>query len=124
MSGHASPVMCSLDASPLPNATQKRPGNITPRVAIFWATTAGWYRCPGAHTQPMVRDVVASAAPSHAQAYPLWPCDVVHGEKWSEHIAIAKPASSAFWTSASSCRGSICSCEAWKPNRVMASANP
>ena len=42
LSGQASPVMCSLDASPLPSATQKRPGNITPRVAIFWASTAGW----------------------------------------------------------------------------------
>ena len=44
LSGQASPVMCSLEASPLPRATQNRPGNITPRVAIFCATTAGWYR--------------------------------------------------------------------------------
>ena len=67
--------------------------------------------------------MVASAAPSQDHVYPLWPCAVVHGEKWSEHMAISKPDCSALWTSASSWRGSICSCEAWKPKRVIASAN-
>ena len=64
--GQRSPVMCSLLASPLPSATQNRPGNIWPSVAIRWAWTAGWYRCPGALTQPSRNEVVASAAPSHA----------------------------------------------------------
>ena len=63
--GQPSPVMCSLLASPLPRATQNRPGNIWPSVAIRWAWTAGWYRWPGALTQPNASSVVASAAPSH-----------------------------------------------------------
>ena len=40
--GHRSPVMCSLLASPLPSATQNRPGNIEPSVATACAMTAGW----------------------------------------------------------------------------------
>ena len=39
--GQASPVMCSFEFSPLPRATQKRPGNIAPSVAIACATIAG-----------------------------------------------------------------------------------
>src|SRR3954462_15320898 len=42
--GQPSPVMCSLMASPLPKATQNRPGNIDPSVAMACARTAGWYR--------------------------------------------------------------------------------
>jgi len=42
LTGHRSPMTCSFDASPLPSAVQNRPGNMAPRVAIFWATTAGW----------------------------------------------------------------------------------
>ncbi len=41
LSGHGSPVMCSLDASPVPSATHSRPGNISHRVAAAWATIAG-----------------------------------------------------------------------------------
>ncbi len=40
--GQRSPVMCSLDASPVPSATVSRPGNSSPRVATAWATMAGW----------------------------------------------------------------------------------
>jgi hypothetical protein len=40
--GQGSPVMCSFIASPLPSAAQNRPGNISPRVAIACAMTAGW----------------------------------------------------------------------------------
>ena len=40
--GQPSPVMCSFEASPVPSATQNRPGNIAPSVAIAWATIAGW----------------------------------------------------------------------------------
>ena len=36
------PVMCSLDASPVPSATQKRPSYIAARVAMAWAMIAGW----------------------------------------------------------------------------------
>jgi hypothetical protein len=60
--------MCSFDASPDPRHTQSRSGNISASVAIFWATTAGWYRCPGAQTTRNGSDVVARAAPSHDQA--------------------------------------------------------
>ena len=42
LSGQASPVMCSLDASPVPSATHSRPGNISHSVAAAWATIAGW----------------------------------------------------------------------------------
>jgi hypothetical protein len=40
--GHPSPVMCSLEFSPLPSATQNRPGNIAPSVPMACATIAGW----------------------------------------------------------------------------------
>ena len=40
--GHRSPVMCSFEASPEPRQTQSRPGNISVRVAMAWASTAGW----------------------------------------------------------------------------------
>ena len=40
--GHGSPVMCSFDASPVPSATHRRPGNMVLRVAEAWATMAGW----------------------------------------------------------------------------------
>jgi hypothetical protein len=42
LSGQESPVMCSFIASPLPSATQNRPGNIAPSVAAACATIAGW----------------------------------------------------------------------------------
>ena len=42
LAGHGSPVMCSLEASPVPSATHSRPGAISVRVAIAWATIAGW----------------------------------------------------------------------------------
>ena len=42
LSGHGAPVMCSLEASPLPSATQKRPGYISASVAAAWAMIAGW----------------------------------------------------------------------------------
>ena len=41
-SATARPVTCSFSASPLPSATQKRPGYISARVAMAWAMTAGW----------------------------------------------------------------------------------
>jgi hypothetical protein len=107
--------MCSFMASPLPSATQNRPGNIAPSVAIAWATIAGWYRCPGALTAPNGRDVVASAAPSHDQANPECPCWEFQGAKWSEHIAAVKPTSSACRTASSSWAGWTCSCELWNP---------
>ena len=42
ISGHWPPTMCSLNASPAPRPSQKRPGNMAPSVAAAWATTAGW----------------------------------------------------------------------------------
>jgi len=42
LGGQASPVMNSLEYSPVPSATQKRPGNIWARVAEAWAMIAGW----------------------------------------------------------------------------------
>ncbi len=42
ISGHSPPRMCSLSASPAPSPSQKRPGNMAPRVAAAWAITAGW----------------------------------------------------------------------------------
>ena len=81
--------------SPLPGAIQKRPGNMSARVAEACAMIAGWYRCPGAVTTPKRRPVVASAAPSQDQANPEWPCRADHGSIWSEHMAASKPACSA-----------------------------
>ena len=40
--GHGSPVMCSLENSPVPSATDSRPGNSSHSVAAAWATIAGW----------------------------------------------------------------------------------
>ena len=40
--GQTSPVMCSLDASPVPSAVQNRPGYIADSVAIACAMIAGW----------------------------------------------------------------------------------
>ena len=40
--GHPWPVMCSLDASPVPRATQNRPSYIASRVEMAWAMIAGW----------------------------------------------------------------------------------
>jgi hypothetical protein len=117
--GQGSPVTCSFIASPLPSATQKRPGNIAPRVAIAWATIAGWYRWPGALTAPNGSVVVARAAPSQDQAKPECPWRGFHGAKWSEHMAAVKPTSSACRTSSSSRAGCTCSCEAWKPITLM-----
>ena len=104
-----------VDASPLPSATQNRPGNIAPSVAAACAMIAGWYRWPGAFTAPNGSDVVASAAPSHDQANPECPCRALQGEKWSEHIAAVNPTSSACWTAVSSSAGWTCSCELWNP---------
>jgi hypothetical protein len=42
LSGHGSPVTCSLENSPVPNATDSLPGNISASVAIACATIAGW----------------------------------------------------------------------------------
>ena len=39
--GQGAPVMCSLDASPVPSATQNRPSYIAPSVAMAWAMIAG-----------------------------------------------------------------------------------
>ena len=41
LSGQPPPVMCSLDASPVPSATHSRPGNISASVAAAWAMMAG-----------------------------------------------------------------------------------
>ena len=41
LSGQGWPVMASLIASPLPTASQKRPGYICASVAAAWAMTAG-----------------------------------------------------------------------------------
>jgi hypothetical protein len=40
--GHGSPVMCSLLASPVPSAAQKRPGYMAASVPMAWAMIAGW----------------------------------------------------------------------------------
>ena len=40
--GQPSPVMCSLDASPVPSAIHSRSGNISHSVAAAWAMIAGW----------------------------------------------------------------------------------
>jgi hypothetical protein len=42
LAGQRSPVMCSLEASPLPRASQNRSGNSSLRVAAAWAMIAGW----------------------------------------------------------------------------------
>ena len=42
LSGQRSPVMCSFDASPVPRATQSRPGYISNSDATAWAMIAGW----------------------------------------------------------------------------------
>ncbi len=39
---HLSPVTCSFMASPLPKATQNRPGNMAPRVPMACAMITGW----------------------------------------------------------------------------------
>ena len=39
--GQGAPVICSLSASPLPTASQKRPAYISASVAAAWAITAG-----------------------------------------------------------------------------------
>ena len=40
--GQPSPVMCSLEASPVPSAIHSRSGNISHSVAAAWAMIAGW----------------------------------------------------------------------------------
>ena len=40
--GQPSPVMCSLEASPVPRAIHSRSGNISHSVAAACATIAGW----------------------------------------------------------------------------------
>ena len=40
--GHPSPVMCSFEASPDPNATQKRPSYMADSVDAACAMIAGW----------------------------------------------------------------------------------
>jgi hypothetical protein len=122
--GQTCPVTCSFIASPEPRATQKRPGNIAPRVAIAWATITGWYRWPGALTAPKGRPVVARAAPSQDQAKPEWPCRSFHGSRWSEHMAAVKPTSSACCTARSSSAGCTCSWELWNPITVMPGPYP
>jgi hypothetical protein len=42
LGGQRAPVMCSLDASPVPRQTHRRRGNISASVAMAWATIAGW----------------------------------------------------------------------------------
>ena len=42
LGGHGPPVMCSLEFSPVPRATQSRPGNISLKEAAAWAMIAGW----------------------------------------------------------------------------------
>ena len=42
LSGHGAPVMCSLENSPVPSATDSRPGNSSASVAAACATIAGW----------------------------------------------------------------------------------
>src|SRR5690606_22872164 len=110
---------CSLISSPLPNAADRRSGNICARVAIAWATIAGWYRWPGAVTTPTGNDVQAMAAPSQAYEQPDLPCQLAHGAKWSDDEAAWEPGLSAYWTSASSWRGLICSWEACQPTTGM-----
>src|SRR3954447_26538735 len=117
--GQRPPVMCSLLNSPEPSAAQNRPGYMAPSVPIACATTAGWYRWPGALTTPNGSPVACSAAPSHDQANADWPWRVLHGEKWSEHMARVKPACSAEIIASSRADGWICSWEAWIPYSVM-----
>ena len=61
--------------------------------------------------------VAASAAPSQLQVKPEWPCRVLQGWKWSEHMAWANPASAARCACRSKAEGACCSCEQWKPRR-------
>ena len=42
LSGHGAPVMCSFENSPVPSATDSRPGNSSASVAAACATIAGW----------------------------------------------------------------------------------
>jgi hypothetical protein len=79
LGGHAAPVTCSFRASPLPAASQNRPGYMSARVAAAWATTAGCYRPPGAQTVPNDSPVPSRAAPSQPQANPDWPWSGSHG---------------------------------------------
>jgi hypothetical protein len=42
LAGHGSPVMCSLENSPVPSAIDSRPGNSSASVAAACAMIAGW----------------------------------------------------------------------------------
>ena len=106
-------MTCSFEASPDPSATVRRPGNISPSVAMAWAMITGWYRWPGAFTTPNGTVVACMAAPSHDQANPDSPWSRLHGVRWSEDDTAPKPAASARAASASSADGRCCSCEAW-----------
>ena len=82
-----------VDASPVPSATHRRPGNIWPA----WRRPGR--RSPGgsagrARLRPRSRLVASSAAPRNDQASRTRPGSL-QGEKWSEDIAAGKPACSA-----------------------------
>ena len=63
-SGHVSPKMCSLSASPLPTPRLKRPSSSTADVAAAWAITAGWMRTVGQVTAVVIgSDTVSDSAP-------------------------------------------------------------
>ena len=77
----ASPVMCSLSASPVPTPQKKRPPKSSDVVAVAWARIAGCTLTIG-HVTPTptsTRSVAWATAPSTAQTNGLWPCDVGPG---------------------------------------------
>ncbi len=105
--------MRSFRASPVPSASQIRPGANCSSVAAACATKAGCWRSIGQVTMPRVNALCTASAPAHTQLWPDCPCAVVHGWKWSEHIKASNPACSARSARPSKVAGGNCSCDAW-----------
>lgn len=70
LAGHGWPVMRSFRASPVPSASQIRPGASCSSVAAACATKAGCWRSIGHVTMPRVNALCTASAPAHTQ---LWP---------------------------------------------------
>lgn len=80
-SGHRSPRMCSLSASPVPMPKRKVPFDRTADVATAWARIAGWIRTVG-HVTPVVTGSSGTAcanAPIIDHTNGELPCASVHG---------------------------------------------
>ena len=81
----------------MPRPRKNRPSIIDAAVADAWAMIAGWIRIVG-HVTPVpsrIRSVACEIPPITDQTNGLWPCESVHGWKWSEIIANSSPVSSA-----------------------------